>query len=322
MPPNQIEVKLKFPRRRSAKVMGSLADRATEPVQGENVRGILVTHNFHSKIVSPRDLSTYTPLRVGTIKSKLHVPFMGSINTLRLFLTEMFANVTEEVLASEGEVDIMIPMEFRLHGGQVRFLGASDRRSVPAYFDLTTLLLWCLSQISIKTGVKKGVATVEWLASPAGDVIADSVVALLMHAQSSSASIRLSSKPCRHPSDAGLLDDQNNKSSKKPRDDNDTSIDGIVESRLRFVYGLLKDQFRQVEAVYERNIASFEVVTDSGLESNIVADDDGKLRCNVKVEVDENTGDNAIISIECQDQKLAANIQKTIKNALSAFDKI
>jgi cleavage and polyadenylation specificity factor subunit 3 len=119
MPPNQIEVKLKFPRRRSAKVMGSLADRPTEPVRGENVRGILVTHNFHSKIVSPDDLATYTPLRVGTITSKLHVPFLGSIETLRLFLTEMFANIKEEILGEED--DKMIPRAFHLHGNQVTY---------------------------------------------------------------------------------------------------------------------------------------------------------------------------------------------------------
>ncbi len=51
----------------------------------------------------------------------------------------------------------------------------------------------------VTTGKTRGVAIVEWEASPEGDVIADAVVALLMHAQSSTASIRLTSKPCRHP---------------------------------------------------------------------------------------------------------------------------
>ena len=45
---------------------------------------------------------------------------------------------------------------------------------------------------------RRGVAVVEWDASPANDVIADAVVALVMHAQTSAASIRLFSKPCRH----------------------------------------------------------------------------------------------------------------------------
>jgi cleavage and polyadenylation specificity factor subunit 3 len=75
--------------------MGALADTASEPKEGEAVQGILVTHNFHSKIVSPEDLSTYTPLRVGSISSKLHVPFVASASTLELFLNEMFSGVTQ-----------------------------------------------------------------------------------------------------------------------------------------------------------------------------------------------------------------------------------
>lgn len=118
MPPNLQDVKLRFARRRSAKVMGSLANREAEPQEGEAVKGILVTHNFHSKIVSPEDLSTYTPLRVGTINSTLHVPFAGSMDTLRLFLNEMYAGVTE-LTESPGEEDSVTT--FALHGNQVRY---------------------------------------------------------------------------------------------------------------------------------------------------------------------------------------------------------
>ena len=101
MPPNLQTVSLKFARRRSAKVMGSLAVRGAEPEEGEDVQGVLVTHNFTSKIVKPDDLATYTPLRVGSISSKLHVPFSGSIETLRLFLSEMFAGVTEKTIEED-----------------------------------------------------------------------------------------------------------------------------------------------------------------------------------------------------------------------------
>lgn len=81
------------------------------------MRGILVTQNFHSKIVAPADLSTYTPLRVGSISSKLHVPFAGSLETLKLFLHEMFAGVRE---VPGGESDNGTPATtFVLHGGEV-----------------------------------------------------------------------------------------------------------------------------------------------------------------------------------------------------------
>jgi hypothetical protein len=196
--------------------------------------------------------------------------------------------------------------------------------------------------------LKQGVATVEWEASPAGDIIADSVVALLMHAQSSTASIRLSSQPCRgrHSPSPSENDPETTKIVKKQRPDNDdtTSVADIVESRLRYVHTLLKDQYEQIEAIYERNIGTFIISTDSGLESTIVVtssdetdttkDDSAamktdtessnkkKLKCTVHVTVDPSTGNNAEIRIECLDTKLATTIQTTIRDALSTFDKI
>lgn len=120
MPPNLQEVKLEFARRRSAKVIGSLVYQTqllgstdnTEaaktkfalPQEGDVIQGILVTQNNSSKIVSPDDLATYTPLRVGSISSTLHVPFMTAttlegksvyVETFRFLLNEMFSGVVE-----------------------------------------------------------------------------------------------------------------------------------------------------------------------------------------------------------------------------------
>jgi Pre-mRNA 3'-end-processing endonuclease polyadenylation factor C-term len=180
--------------------------------------------------------------------------------------------------------------------------------------------------VSIKTGFQRGVATVEWKASPAADVIADSVVALLMHAQTSAASIRLSSKPCRHPSDIEALDDDGIVTSptKKQRDDTNTnvSVSDVVESRLRYVHGILKEQFKTVEAVYDSNVGSFEILTDSGLETIIQSNDDGKVTCAITVTVDPVSASNAEIRIECADEKFATSIRKMLKDALAVFDKI
>jgi hypothetical protein len=273
MPPNLQTVSLKFARRRSAKVMGSLAERDEEPKEGESVAGVLVTHNFHSKIVKPEDLATYTPLRVGTINSKLHVPFGGSIDTLRLFLNEMFAGV------SESEVKDGATM-FGLHENKV----------------------------TVTLGKSKSVAVVEWEASPAGDVIADAVIALLMHAQSSAASIRLTSKPCRHPRST---DDNDRRSSKKAKEED------LIGSRLKLIADTLRDQFEEVEAVYEGNTGSFEIKTDTPLEAE-AADEDGIVTCTLKVVFHDPSGQSAEISVECPDSKLASNVQECIKNLAAA----
>lgn len=154
-------------------------------------------------------------------------------------------------------------------------------------------------------GKTNGVAIVEWEASPAGDVIADAVVALLMHAQSSVASIRLTSKPCRHPraKDDESADDQE-PSSKKSRAENTT------ESRLKIIRDTLRDQFELVEAVYEENEGTFEI---TGLESGNV-DENDSMKCSVRVMFDDSSGSQAKVVVECPDQKLASNVQECVKN--------
>lgn len=285
MPPNLQTVSLKFSRRRSAKVMGSLALRESEPAEGEEVRGVLVTHNFTSKIVKPEDLATYTPLRVGSISSKLHVPFTGSIETLRLFLSEMFSGLTETQIVEDAK------------DGQQK----------------TSYKFSCYQdKVSVCVGRIDRVAIVSWEASPAGDVVADSLIALIMHAQSSVASIRLSSKPCRH-SRADLNDDENRgedgSSAKKPRHD-DASL---TEKGLRLIKEALKDQFDRVEFVCEGNSASYEITTDTGIDSGLVQEED-PIICTVNASFSNESGGIAEIKVECIDHKLASNVQECLRN--------
>lgn len=272
-------------------MMGSLASRESEPKEGEQVQGILVTHNFHSKIVRPEDLATYTPLRVGSIFSKLHVPFTGTVETLRLFLSEMFSGVSEEACEEDGKVCT----RFNLHKNVTSTIGDSDGvgQAEPKF------------QVSVSLGKTKGVAVVEWEASPAGDVIADAVIALLMHAQSSAASIRLTSKPCRHPRPT---DDDPESSSKKMR------AEDMTQKHLILIRDTLKDQFDQVEAVYEGNTGTFEITTDTGLETNA---EDGVLECTAKVTFADDSGSHAEIAVECVDQKLAMHVRECL-NGIAA----
>jgi Pre-mRNA 3'-end-processing endonuclease polyadenylation factor C-term len=169
-----------------------------------------------------------------------------------------------------------------------------------------------LLQVKVIAGMKKGIVTVEWEASPAGDVIADSVVALIMHAQSSGASIRLTSKPCRHPRDTSLEEGTEQKKVKSEVGGSD-----LVNSRLRFVCSLLKEHFQNVEAVYEASRATYEIETDAGLEDGVL-DDEGKLKCSVTVEFDDSAASLAKISVECTDKKISTNIQAMLQNVITA----
>jgi len=278
MPPNLQDVKLKFTRRRLAKVMGSLADRETELLEGEEVKGILVTQNFNSKIVSPEDLPTYTPLRLGSVSSKLHVPFSGEVATLRLFLNEMFNGVTEEMVGAG--FDGLPSIKFGLHDNHV----------------------------TVTTGKARGVAVVEWKASPVGDIIADSVIALLMQAQSSVASIRLTSKPCFHKRNIESVDDEN--------DDESPSENKRPRTLLRIFHDTLLDQFKTVEATYEARKATFEIQTD------IPLDDGQTVTCNVEINFEDGNDIDAKIQVECADEKLGKNVQECLRSVATSINPI
>lgn len=153
----------------------------------------------------------------------------------------------------------------------------------------------------------------EWEASPAGDAIADSVVALIMHAQSSAASIRLTSKPCRHGRDS--ISDEDVEDNKKLK------ADDVVGDRLRFVRSILLKQFEFVEACYEGCTGTYEIVTDCGLDAGVPLEE-GKLHCRVTVEFDESSASCAKITVECPDRTMASNIQATIRSAITAAEPI
>jgi len=152
------------------------------------------------------------------------------------------------------------------------------------------------------------VAVVEWEASPAGDVIADALIALIMHAQSSPASIRLTSKPCRHPR-AGRGEKDNAPEKKKSRRNEET----LSENRLRLIKDTLLDQFSNVEAVYEGNTATYEIKTDTGLDTGVVHEEE-ELTCTAKVSFADDNGGAAEVSVECVDKKLASNVRECLRN--------
>ena len=152
-------------------------------------------------------------------------------------------------------------------------------------------------------------AIVKWKASPAGDVVADALIALIMHAQSSAASIRLSSKPCRHGRSFDASED-NITESKKARLDKTMTL---TEDRLRLINETLEEQFGKVEAVYEGNTASYEIKTDTGLESGIVEENE-ELTCTVNVSFPDDNGGIAEIRVECLDKQLASNVQDCLRN--------
>ena len=152
----------------------------------------------------------------------------------------------------------------------------------------------------------------EWDCSSVGDVIADSVVALIMHAQSSAASIRLTSRPCNHRR-------------KKPREEEEEGDNSktTTEEYLRALHQALTDQFLSVEAIYEANKGTFEVKIDAN-SGNDTKDGEaadsggGGLVCTATVEFEDGLDGTAKVTVESEDEKLASNVRTCLQNVAAA----
>jgi hypothetical protein len=92
--------------------------------------------------------------------------------------------------------------------------------------------------------------------------------------------------------------------------------DDLVSNRLRFIRTVLKEQFQNVEAVYDAYRGTYDIFTDMGFEATSTPD--GTLQCQVIVEFDNALASTAKITVECTDQKIASNIQTTLQNAITA----
>ncbi|CAM9175745.1 unnamed protein product [Chrysoparadoxa australica] len=164
-PRNCQEIRLEFRRDKMAKAVGSISGS----LSSGTVSGVLVTKDFNDRLMAPQDIETYTQLKLGGVKQRLHLPFYSSLEAL----VEYFREVYEQV--------------------EVKAEGAAGHICVS---DAVTVVL--------TPGDDKSVQTLEfcWDASPVNDMMADSLVALAVQAQVSPGGIRLNSSKagakCKH----------------------------------------------------------------------------------------------------------------------------
>ena len=126
-----------------------------------------------------------------------------------------------------------------------------------------------------------------------------------MHAQSSAASIRISGRPCNH-----------RKKIQREEVDDDIDPKKAIEDHLRAMYKSLTDNFVSVEAIYEAQKATFEVTIDANLGDSDEAggDENQGLVCTATVAFENDLGDVAKITVESEDEKLAANVRECLQN--------
>jgi len=174
-----------------------------------------------------------------------------------------------------------------------------------------------------------GIATVEWNASPLNDIVADSIVALLMHTQSSPASIRASSLPCGHSqrrrrkqgdslpvNQSGELDTLGGKDSINAddgtMDTEETRLKKKRSSLLRLCYQALVESYAHVDAVFDVSMATFEISLDR--QASADAEVESNSTCTVTITFEDESSLDAKISVEYVDAKIAAAIQDCLRS--------
>jgi cleavage and polyadenylation specificity factor subunit 3 len=150
-PRNCEVVRLHFRGERLAKAIGSLV--LERPFDGMFVRGLLVIKDFHHTLIDPKDLKEYTQLTTTTMMQRQCLPYHASFSLFKYYLEHMFVKIkcySKETLECVKVLD-----------------------NVEAIYD-----------------AKRHQVTLEWIGTPANDMVADSVLAILLQIESSPASVK------------------------------------------------------------------------------------------------------------------------------------
>lgn len=269
-PANMQEIVLEFKGEKIAKAIGGLASE--QPQNGKVISGLLVEVDSQTHLMSKEDLSSYTKLVAGTITQRQHVPFAyHSFDVLLAFIRQMY----QDVVYLEQEQRLIICKQV------------------------------AVTRADKGAGVAAAKLLIEWTSAPTADMIADSVIALAMHAQASPASFKLTGHPtaaCPHdhskdkaepvaetveetavvkqeavaeePTDA-TMDDAPVKTEASETEERAELAKAAKELgagdqdalNLLIVFRLLKDQFGDVDLDFETNL--IHVRTPSGVSATV-----------------------------------------------------
>jgi len=184
MPRNNEAVRFRFQEERVVRLVGGLADRPLRP--GVRVQGILVHHHFETLLLQPAELARFTQLATHSLRQRLHVPYRSSFAMLKAFVRAMYTDSEEKPEEAGAAAPAPTP-------------AASASSSAPAPpAAARKRVLSVAGGLVTATHQPPDRVVLTWAASPVGDMIADSLVAVIAQAEVSQASVMRTSKPCGH----------------------------------------------------------------------------------------------------------------------------
>ncbi|KAA0158664.1 hypothetical protein FNF31_05311 [Cafeteria roenbergensis] len=174
MPKNQSAVTRLFRQDRSAKAVGLMAD--ADLAEGRPVSGVLVRRAFSLSLVDERQVPTFTPLQRTRVEQRMSLPYRAPWEVARHYLQSVFDDVVD-VQSAAGTPS-----------------GGSAAGSAPA--SQGSLLVSGVVRVTHSPPTR---IDLEWLLTPAADVVADGVVAVLAQAEYSPMSLAGTGVACCPP---------------------------------------------------------------------------------------------------------------------------
>ncbi|CAI9103805.1 OLC1v1002368C3 [Oldenlandia corymbosa var. corymbosa] len=156
-PKNCQSVEMYFTSEKMAKTIGKLAEKV--PEVGDTVSGLLVKKGFTYQIMAPDDLHVYSQLSTANVTQRITIPYSGAFAVIKHRLKQIYESVEASTDEESG-----VPT-LRVH-------------------DLVTVKQESENHISL-----------HWVADPISDMVADSIVALVLNANREMSKVVLESEP-------------------------------------------------------------------------------------------------------------------------------
>lgn len=112
--------------------------------QDQKVSGILVKRNFNYHIMAPSDLSNYTDLAISTVTQRLSIAYTGTLPLLKYYLSQLSADIEQ--------------------------IEINDRVALRVFKSVNVI-------------IEPKMAVIEWVANPVTDMYADSVITVVLRAE-------------------------------------------------------------------------------------------------------------------------------------------
>ena len=164
-PRNTDNLHLYFRGEKIAKTIGTLARESETMTQDSPIEGLLIGKDFQYNIISPADLPEYTDLKNTQIQQKMCLRFTAPFALLQFHIDQMFGQ--SETYERESLV------------GREECLRVMD-------------------SVTIVRKEKERQLLLEWTSTNVNDMMADSVVALILEIESHPASVKMTKSKCSH----------------------------------------------------------------------------------------------------------------------------